>query len=239
MANDGAAFVLHVRPWRETSLLLEVLTREGGRRGVVARGGRSNAQHRARLQLFRPLWLELGGRGELAQLRRVEETQGMAILQGRTLICGYYLNELLMRLLPRDDAHPTLFDAYAAAIDALASAAGQEAAVLRRFEKNLLEELGWAPDWCHTMQGDAVEASAMYRVDTEQGICLAGQGEARCVRGQSLLHLAAHQFNEPATAREIRLILQSFLAAHLGSKPLQSRELLKLDMEKHQPTHES
>ena len=101
-----AGYILHTRSWRDTSLLLEVVLRESGRRGVIARGARSNMRQRGRLQPFRPLWLELAGRGELAQLRSVEEMHALPALRGRVLACGYYLNELLMRLLPRDDAHP-------------------------------------------------------------------------------------------------------------------------------------
>lgn len=220
-------FILHARPWRDTSLLLEVLLRESGRRGVVARGARSNVKQRGRLQLFRPLWLDLAGRGELAQLRAVEEMRVLPPLKGRALICGYYLNELLMRLLPRDDAHPALFDEYTRAIEALVSAT-KEAPVLRGFEKALLEQLGWAPDWNMSEDGQVIEAGRFYRMDTEQGImpCLPHDPEA--VAGLSLLHLAEQNFDAAVSTRDIRLLLHRLLAPHLGSKPLQSRELLKL-----------
>jgi len=225
--SGEVGFILHARPWRDTSLLLEVLLRESGRRGVVARGARSNVKQRGRLQLFRPLWLDLAGRGELAQLRAVEEMRVLPPLQGRALICAYYLNELLMRLLPRDDAHPALFDEYTHAIEALANAS-KEAPVLRGFEKALLEQLGWAPDWNLSVDGQPIEAELFYRIDTEQGImpCLAHDPEA--ITGLSLLHLAEQNFDTAASARDIRLVLHRLLAPHLGTKPLQSRELLKL-----------
>ncbi len=222
-----AGYILHVRPWRDTSLLLEVLLRESGRRGVIARGARSNVKQRGRLQPFRPLWFDLTGRGELAQLREVEEMRVLPPLQGRALICGYYLNELLMRLLPRDDANPALFDEYTQAVDALACGT-KEAPVLRGFEKALLELLGWAPDWSMSEDGQAIQAGLFYRIDTEQGImsCLPHAPEA--VAGLSLLHLAAQNFDAAVSTRDIRLVLHRLLAPHLGSKPLQSRELLKL-----------
>jgi len=222
-----AGYILHARPWRDTSLLLEVFLRESGRRGVIARGARSNVKQRGRLQPFRPLWLDLTGRGELAQLRAVEEMRVLPHLQGRALICGYYLNELLMRLLPRDDAHSALFDEYTRAIEALASAS-KEAPVLRGFEKALLEQLGWAPDWSMSEDGQPIESEHFYRIDTEQGImpCLPHHPET--VAGQSLLHLAEQNFDAVASRSDIRRVLHRLLAPHLGSKPLQSRELLKL-----------
>ncbi|OYY74933.1 MAG: DNA repair protein RecO [Gammaproteobacteria bacterium 28-57-27] len=226
-ATGEAGYILHARPWRDTSLLLEVVLRESGRRGVIARGARSNMRQRGRLQPFRPLWLELAGRGELAQLRSVEEMHALPALRGRVLACGYYLNELLMRLLPRDDAHPELFDAYARALAALACGAS-EAPVLRGFEKELLEQLGWAPDWNMSEDGQPIEAGRFYRMDTEQGIMPCLQHDPEAVAGLSLLHLAEQNFDAAATARDIRLLLHRLLAPQLGSKPLQSRELLKL-----------
>ena len=228
-ATREAGYILHARPWRDTSLLLEVVLRESGRRGVVARGARSNMRQRGRLQPFRPLWLELAGRGELAQLRNVEEMQAIPPLRGRSLACGYYLNELLMRLLPRNDAHPELFDAYARALGSLAQGVS-EAPILRGFEKELLEQLGWAPDWLLTQADEPVQAELFYRVEAEQGITLCMPLDAFAIHGESLLHLAEQRFDHPASSREIRLVLHHLLAPHLGTKPLQSRELLKLSM---------
>ncbi|MEW6445928.1 MAG: DNA repair protein RecO [Pseudomonadota bacterium] len=221
--RDG--FILHARPWRDTSLLLEVFLREDGRRGVIARGARRHAQQRARLQPFRKLWLDIGGRGELAQLRGVEELSILPPLTGRTLACAYYLNELLMRLLPREDAHPDLFDAYADALFALAGG-GPEAPVLRAFERSVLEELGWAPDWQCDEDAQPVDAEAMYHVHPEHGIRRTFTSNPAVMRGASLLHLAEGRYAEPATQREIRLILHALLAPHLGPQPLRSRELL-------------
>ncbi|MDM7322583.1 MAG: DNA repair protein RecO [Gammaproteobacteria bacterium] len=218
-------YILHARPWRDTSLLLEVFLREGGRRGVIARGARGNSRLRARLQPFRLLWLDLRGRGELAQLRAAEELVSQPrLVGGRVLACGYYLNELLMRLLPRDAPHPELFDRYTEALGALGSGAS-EAPILRLFEKQLLEALGWAPAWDCCADGTPVEAERMYHVCPESGVCRAEDGPAT-VRGASLLHLAAGRCDDPATAREIRLILHGLLAPHLGPRPLRSRELL-------------
>jgi len=224
-ARGEQGYILHARPWRDTSLLLEVLLREGGRRGVIARGARGNGRLRARLQPFRRLWLNLGGRGDLAQLRAAEEWAGPSSLTGgRALACGYYLNELLMRLLPRDDAHPGLFDRYAEALEALARGA-PEAPILRLFERHLLEELGWAPVWDCCEDGTPVVAEGMYHVYPEYGVRQA-RAAPGAVRGESLLRLAAGRLDDPASLREMRLILHGLLAPHLGPQPLRSRELL-------------
>ena len=232
MARPGAGeegYILHARPWRDTSLLLEVILRDSGRRGVIARGARSNTRQRGRLQPFRPLWLELGGRSELAQLRAVEEAGGLGPLTGRALACGYYLNELIMRLLPRDDPHPIIFDHYAEALGQLAGGL-PEAPALRRFEKHLLEELGWAPDWMLCEDGTPIDAQGLYHVAPESGIRPALGKRADTVSGTSLQHLADACFDEPATAREIRLILHGLMAPHLGTQPLRSRELLNVGL---------
>lgn len=232
----GEGFILHTRPWRDTSLLLEVFLREGGRRGVIARGARTNNRLRTRLEPFRCLWLELGGRGELAHLRAVEELAAPFRLSGgRVLACGYYLNELILRLLPREDAHPELFDHYTHALTALASGEAL-APSLRRFEAQLLQGLGWAPAWDITADGTPVQAEGMYHLHPELGI-VRGQDGKDAVRGLSLLHLAAGRFDDPASAREIRLILQGLLLPHLGPTPLRSRELLAsaLDLAHRQP----
>ncbi|TQV64666.1 MAG: DNA repair protein RecO [Halothiobacillaceae bacterium] len=218
-------YILHARPWRDTSLLLEVILREGGRRGVIARGARANHRQRGRLQPFRPLWLELAGRGELAQLRAVEEAGGMGPLSGRALACGYYLNELLMRLLPRDDPHPAIFDLYAETLARL-TAGPPEAPALRRFETRLLEELGWAPDWLHCADGAPIHAEGLYHVAPESGIVPLSGGRDDGFKGIALRHLAEARFDDPASAREIRLILHGLMAPHLGPQPLRSRELL-------------
>ncbi len=220
----GEGYILHARPWRETSLLLEVLLREGGRRGVIARGARGNGRLRPRLQPFQRLWLDLGGRGELALLCAAEELAcPHPLWGGRALACGYYLNELLMRLLPREDAHPGLYDRYAEALQALAQGA-PEAPILRLFERDLLMELGWAPAFDSCADGSPVDAQGMYHVHPEHGV-LEAQGPA-AVRGLCLERLAQGRCDDPACAREMRLILHGLLAPHLGPRPLRSRELL-------------
>src|SRR6266699_5404611 len=139
------AFILHGYPYRETSLLLETFTRAFGRVSMVARGARSpRSPLRGVLLAFQPLALSWFGKGELRTLARAEWVGGQPLLQGEALMCGFYLNELLLRLLPREDPHEALFDAYSEALARL-SAAQSFPAVLRSFEKRRLAELGYAP----------------------------------------------------------------------------------------------
>ncbi|MCW5626173.1 MAG: DNA repair protein RecO, partial [Burkholderiales bacterium] len=138
------AFVLHGYPWKETSLLVELFTRTHGRLAVVAKGARRpHSQLRGLLMAFQPLLVTWSGRGEVKLLHGAEWQGGVPQLAGVALLCGFYLNELLVKALIREDAHEELFDAYDEAIRALGSGDGGPGDVLRRFEKRLLAELGY------------------------------------------------------------------------------------------------
>jgi len=138
------AFVLHHYPFRETSLVIETYTRDFGRVALVARGARRpKSALRGVLLAFQPLLIGWSGKSELRTLHKAEWQGGYLPLRGLSLICGFYLNELLLKLLPRDDPHDRLFAMYQETLEAL-SMNGNHAAILRGFEKNLLRELGYA-----------------------------------------------------------------------------------------------
>jgi len=141
----AAAFILHATAWRETSLIVQVFAREQGRVALVAKGAkRPYSTLRSVLQVFEPLTLAWSGAGEVKTLTRAE-LAGAYLLPGTALMSAWYLNELLLRLLPREDAHPLLFDAYDQALVSLAR--GHWAAgALRRFEWTLLQETGYGVD---------------------------------------------------------------------------------------------
>ncbi|HTC26359.1 DNA repair protein RecO, partial [Dyella sp.] len=145
LLEQQPAFVLHSRPYRETSLLLECLTRDLGRLGVVARGVRGvrSRVQRAQLEPFQPLLLDLQLRGELATLRHAELSSSPLRLTGDAALAGLYVNELVVRLTERQDPYPTLYSAYAQTIDRL-SAGESLSWQLRRFERDLLASLGYA-----------------------------------------------------------------------------------------------
>lgn len=222
------AYILHQRPYRESSVLLEVFSVVHGRVGLVARGARGKgARWRGLLEAFRPLLLAWSGRGELGNLTAAEPDGSAARLQQRTLLSGFYLNELLLRLLHRHDPHPELFAAYREALGSLAAGEAEEPA-LRIFEKRLLESLGYALVLGHAAdEPQPIEADADYYYQPERGACRrapAGQAALR-VRGRTLQALAAERLIEPEILREAKQLMRFVLAAHLGGQPLASRAL--------------
>ncbi|HTE14448.1 MAG TPA: DNA repair protein RecO, partial [Burkholderiales bacterium] len=142
--KEQPGYVLHSYPYQETSLIVEVFTREFGRVGMVAKGAkRPHSPLRSVLMPFHALTLDWSGRSDLKTLRTAEWRGAFRLLSGRALICGFYLNELLLKLLHRDDPHDALFGAYEQTLQALLNGA-DHALVLRCFEKRLLSELGYA-----------------------------------------------------------------------------------------------
>lgn len=218
--------VLHRRPFSNTSLLLELLTAQNGRLVAVSKGAmRGKGPLAGLLQPFQPLWLAYSGRGEVRTLTRAEAAAAPWTLGGRRLICGLYLNELLMRLLPRDDPHPRVMAAYEVAIEGLAGGAAM-GPVLRRFELLLLDELGYGLDLTLDADtGEAVVAERCYQVVNEHGLKAAAPGTRGAIRGATLIALMQGGELGGREAREARDLMRGLLAPHLGTKPLRSREL--------------
>src|SRR5689334_17573977 len=165
-----SAYVLHARAWRETSLLVEVLCENIGRLGLIARGVQGPKRHvlRAALQPMQRIRLDAVLRGELAQLRTAEALDAAPVLQGDAALASFYVNELVLRLAPRGDALPELFDAYGEVRAYLAS--DQPLAwTLRRFERDLLDALGFGLVLDVDTDGIAIDPAARYRLDPEQG----------------------------------------------------------------------
>ncbi|HEY2347118.1 MAG TPA: DNA repair protein RecO [Xanthomonadaceae bacterium] len=224
------AIVLHATRWRETSLLVEVLTHEHGRVGLVARGvqGARKQPLRAALQPLQRIRVDYLHRGELAQLTHAEAGGHAPALAGDALLAGFYLAELALRLLPRHDAHPQLFLRFAQALDELASAPSL-AWTLRRFERDLLDALGYAIDLHRDANDAPFDAGARYRIDPEHG-ALRVRDEAAASRegigGAALLALADEAVPPDAQLREQRVALRSLIAHHLGARGLRSWGLL-------------
>ncbi len=228
--DNEAAFVLHSRPWRETSLIVDVLSRHHGRQGLVARGARRQTSGlKARLIPFQPLALSWFGKGQLRTLHGAEWQGGGLMLRGHALMCGFYLNELLLRLLPEADAHETLFDRYVDTLDALNGGAEVEP-VLRRFELDLLTELGYAQPLGHLADGGALEPGRRYGYRVGEGVVPPVRDETGCL-GKTLLDLSRGDLSDPATLAEGKLLMRGLLAHYLGDKPLSTRQLL-IDLQK-------
>jgi len=255
---DGdPAFVLHTRPWRETSLIVDIFSRHHGRLGLVARGARrAGAALKARLIPFQPLTLSWFGRAQLRTLHAAEWQGGGLMLRGHALMCGFYLNELLLRLLPEGDPHETLFDHYTLALAELNARLTVPPAppsvrsrppggpsrswggpandlsvepVLRRFELDLLSELGYAQSLGQLADGGAIDPEAHYGYEIGNGVTLMAGGAQ--YSGRTLLAMAAGDFSLPATLAEGKLLMRILLAHHLGEKPLATRQLL-IDLQK-------
>jgi len=225
-----AGYLLHQRPYRESSVLLEVFTEEFGRLGLVARGVRSaRSRQRGELQPFRALRLSWQARGELGTLTGVEADGAAPMLRGRTLYSGLYLNELLMRLLARHDPHPGLFARYADALRSLAVAPEVEP-VLRLFELSLLQEAGYGLQLdCEADSGEALQADRIYDYHLESGpvVSKAGAAPGFVFRGESLLAMARGDLSSADVLRDAKRLLRSALKLYLGDRPLRSRELFE------------
>lgn len=228
-------YVLHSYPYKETSLIVEVFSRNWGRIGLLARGARRpRSAMRGLLLGFHPLRLGWGASGELGTLTAVEWAGGRPALCGIALMCGFYLNELLLRLLPREDAHERLFDAYETGLARL-SAHEPPAAVLRSFERRLLAELGYAPLLEREAgSGLPVEPQRSYRYEPELGpVPLNGEsGVAHpagvcVVSGQTLLDVARDDYARPQTREEARGLMRALIAERLPGQILHTRNVLR------------
>lgn len=219
------AYVLHARRYRDSSLLLDLLTRDQGRVSCVRRGALSARRGGPPLQPFAPLEVRLGGRGEVLSLLDVEAAGATVALHGRQLYCGIYLNELLLKLTGRHDPSPGLFEDYAAALAGLA--AGDEEPVLRSFEVALLRHLGLAPRFDLDSGGRPVQPASRYTFDPEHGASEAVPGAPDSVTGAVLAALAAGRLGDPALLPEARRLMRRVLEHHLDGRVLRSRELFR------------
>jgi len=229
--DDQPAFVLHAYPYRETSLIVEVFTAAYGRVALVARGAkRPRSELRGILQAFQPLTLSRAGSGELKTLMRAEWRGGLPLVSGSALLCGFYLNELLLKLLAREDPHAHLYQAYEDALTQLAAGA-EQAPVLRRFELQLLAELGYALPLRHEADtGAPVDPAARYYYAFERGPRLSAAEPGRRypqVRGATLLALADLDFGEAAAATEAKRLMREVLDHYLEQRAVFSRRVVR------------
>ena len=224
------AFVLHSYPFRETSLVVEAYSRDHGRVALVARGARRpKSAVRGVLLAFQPLLVSWSGRGELRTLIRAEWRGGYHPLRGQALICGFYVNELLLKLLLRDDPHERLFSVYEYTLAALGAGADQPA-VLRQFEMCLLRELGYALILDRDVErGDPVVRERSYVYLVERGPVPAA-GAPRIgveLAGQTLIDMQAGDFASVATQQQSKLLMRTLINHHLGNQILHTRQLLR------------
>jgi DNA repair protein RecO (recombination protein O) len=224
------AFVLHQRPYRDSSQLLECLTETHGRVGLVARGSRRAAsRQRALLQPFVPLRLSWLRRGELGRLINVEVREASLFLDGQRLLGGFYANELLLRLMARGDPNGEVFSCYSRCLAQLAGTAGL-ARTLRVFEFQLLGALGYGLELdADSVTGEPLNPESQYVFELEQGPRRVDRDDpdADVYPGRDLIALGRLTLEDDSSLRTAQRVLGRVLRAHLGDKPLQSRLVLQ------------
>jgi len=221
------AYLLHTHPYRDSSALLEIWSRDFGRVGLVARGARrAKSPWRGLLDSFQPLLLSWGGKGELKTLRSLESERLLLTPVGEALAAAYYINELVLRTCMRHDPHPGLYTGYVKILEQL-TANQQFEAQLRYFEKQLLAELGYGLDLLSDNRGEPLEADAEYLFVADEGAVpasLKAEKFGEIVSGRLLTALDEEQLDIDQLGDAKRL-MRALLKPHLGSRPLESRRL--------------
>lgn len=225
------AFVLHTRPYRDTSMLVDLLTPDFGRLAIIAKGvRRGKSSRRALLNPFNALLVSFQGKGGLKLLTSVEPGAGSFRLEGASLYSGFYLNELLIRLLAEQDPQERIYRRYYATLEALAAGADLEP-LLRQFEFGLLADMGYGLDVAVDAESGApVVDEHRYRLDVEQGLRAVGSGselesKQPLYLGSELKAIAAGDFSRSETRSQAKRLTRAMLAPLLGDKPLKSRDL--------------
>lgn len=228
--HDQPAFVLHAWPHRETSLIIDVFSRDHGRVAMVAKGAkRPHSALRGVLQTFQPLSLSWTGKSELRTLTKAEWVGGMRPVSGDALLCGFYLNELLVKFLAREDAHADLFAHYAKTLTRLAH--GEPVSpTLRSFERRLLQETGYAVALDHCLHSrETVRPQGSYVFHPEHGVRPAQPEDASSwprIQGQTLLDMMRDDYNRPQTIVQSKALMRFLLHYHLQGAPLTTRQIL-------------
>jgi len=236
---DEPAYVLHRYDWSESSLIVEVFTRHHGRIALVAKGAkRPSSSFRPILLPLQPLHLAFGGDAEIRTLKSAEWQGGHVMPTGDALLSGYYLNELLLTLLARDDPHPTLFDVYARVVEVIASQHGEVLqAALRSYELLLLREVGLLPQLdVQTMTLEALQSAGRYCLVPEGGLRLAHADDRASLTGAQWTDLQAVLSDKaPFTSTlracaemsaELKPQLRALLHYHCGTKTLRTRQMM-------------
>ncbi len=234
MSNPGRvqqqpAYILHRRPFRDSSQILDVLTRDHGKVAAVARGSRGSKSRLAGvLRPFLPLRISWVAKSDLGTLTGAEPDGPPSGLKGDALLSAYYVNELLLHFLHRHDPQPEIFELYSQTIRTLCGAA-DVASCLREFELELLSLLGYAVNLGHVAgTSDDIDPAGNYDYRVEQGPVPVDRSEGPLVfAGSTLLAIAAHQFDDRDVLRAANRLLRAAISHHLGGKELQSRKVLR------------
>lgn len=220
------AYLLHRSPYSNSSMLLECFTREHGRFPAIAKGARTSKNSaQATLQPFNPLSIRISGKGEVKNLVGYEQESGGVALKGKGMYCGFYLNEILVRILARNDPHEELFLHYEDALKRLSSSDDIEPA-LRHFEVAMLSELGYGLLLDHEADtGNTIEADLYYNYELEHGPTEVKHPNNNSISGSTLHALAGILPFQEREKTQARILMRRILVHYLGDRPLKSREL--------------
>jgi DNA repair protein RecO (recombination protein O) len=230
--DQQQVYILHTYPFKETSLVVELFSQEFGRVAAVAKGARRpRSAMRGMLQSFQLLTGAWSGKNELKTLHGLDWSAGLTLIKGDALMCGFYINELLLRLLPREDEHQVLFEYYSNALLELSQIqqpnSAELAIILRKFELKLLQELGYAVPLLEDENGLNIDSDKVYRYEAEYGACdIVTNKNGVELRGKTLLDMAKGQFQDTTTKQQSKQLMRYLLAHYLGDKPLHTRQLL-------------
>ncbi len=225
--DNQPVYVLHTYPFKETSLVVELFSKQFGRIAAVAKGARRpRSAMRGMLQSFQLLAGAWSGKNELKTLHSLDWSTGLTLIKGEALMCGFYMNELLLRLLPREDAHEVLFEYYANTMQTLTL--GKDfATTLRRFELKLLQEMGYAVPMLQDENEQEIVADKIYRYEAEYGACeLKATKNGVQLSGKTMLDMARDDYSDAQTQIQSKQLMRYLLAHYLGDKPLHTRQLL-------------
>lgn len=223
-------YVVHTRPYSETSLFAELFSRHYGRLTAIAKGARrQKSKFRGALLPFRRLQVGWTGRSSLPVLTLAEPAETWVDVSGQSILCGFYINELVIKLLHRYDAHPELFDYYADAMRRLRGGEGREH-VLRSFEKRLLAELGYAMNLDYEADGQrAIDPARTYRYVPHRGAVADGSDREQGVpvSGAALQALRDETFGDDRTLQECKRLMRVMISHQLENRPLHARKLFR------------
>lgn len=219
-------YILHSRDYRESSLILEVMSREYGRISLVAKGAKRNKKHQGiNYNLYQKYLMSWVSRTELGTLIDIEMAATMNSLSPQQMMTGFYMNEIILRLLHKHESHPELFDSYDATIIELA-ANNTEQTLLRYFEKILLQSLGYGVIFDQDQNtGGPIIAEDDYCYKLDIGPCSDKQASGIAVSGKTLIELDNESLTDTKNKNEAKILLRSLLKQYLGDKPLASRQL--------------
>lgn len=225
---EQPGFVLHSYPYKETSLIVDIFTRDFGRVSLIAKGAkRPHSQLRNALQTFQPLMMGWSGKSEMPILTSAEWVGGMLPLEKAALLCGFYLNELLIKFLLRKEPHSTLFNHYVSTLNELAHQSSASI-VLRKFELNLLKESGLIGDLSYcSYTKSSVSSKIIYVIDPNVGIRPATTFDnIPQVSGKSLLDMHIGDYSDPITQQQSKVLMRFLITNQLNGVSLKTRQIL-------------